>query len=226
MRLLLIRHGQTRSNQLGLLDTAPPGPELSPLGREQADRLADLLTAEPIDAVTASTARRAQQTATPLARRRGLAVEVADGLAEVAAGDWEMTGDPDLVRRYLDVLGHWMVGDLDLRTPGPAGESGAELFGRVDAAVAALVARGRPTQAVVAHGALLRTWASVRAVNLPPDFGAGRPLGNTGVIVLDRPDGDPGAGWTCRSWTGQPDLLVAPPGATDDPGAEPIPVPR
>lgn len=225
MRMLLIRHGQTRSNQLGLLDTAPPGPELSLLGREQAERLADLLADEPIEAVVASTARRAQETATPLARRRGLTVEVVDGLAEVAAGDWEMTGDPDLVRSYLDTLGHWMVGDLERRTPGPNGESGAELFARVDTAMAALVARGLPTLAVVAHGALLRTWASVRAVNLPADFGAGRPLGNTGVIILDRPDSDPATGWTCLSWTGQPDPLVAPPGTTGDPGAGPIPVP-
>ncbi len=225
MRMLLIRHGQTRSNQLGLLDTAPPGPELSPLGREQAERLADLLADESIEAVVASTARRAQQTATPLARRRGLAVEVVDGLAEVAAGDWEMTGNPELVRSYLDTLGHWMVGDLERRTPGPNGESGAELFARVDTAMAALVARDLPTLAVVAHGALLRTWASVRAVNLPADFGAGRPLGNTGVIILDRPDSDPATGWTCLSWTGQPDPLVPPPGTTGDPGAEPIPVP-
>jgi release factor glutamine methyltransferase len=36
VRLLLIRHGQTPSNVLGLLDTAPPGPGLTDLGVEQA----------------------------------------------------------------------------------------------------------------------------------------------------------------------------------------------
>ena len=222
MRLMLIRHGQTRSNQLGLLDTAPPGPELSPLGREQADLMADLLAAEQIDAIVASTARRAQQTAAPLARRRGLQVEVVEGFQEVAAGDWEMTGDPDLVRRYLDTLGSWMTGALEVRTPGPRGESGAELLARVDRALDAVLRRELTGAAVVAHGALLRTWASVRAVNLPAGFGATHPLGNTGVIVLERPNDNDDAGWTCRSWTGQPDPLVAAPGTTDDPGAEPI----
>ena len=36
MRLTLVRHGQTPSNVLGLLDTAPPGPGLTDLGQLQA----------------------------------------------------------------------------------------------------------------------------------------------------------------------------------------------
>lgn len=43
MRLLLIRHGQTPSNLKHLLDTAAPGPGLTPLGQDQAAALPQAL---------------------------------------------------------------------------------------------------------------------------------------------------------------------------------------
>jgi len=43
MRLILIRHGQTVSNVGGLLDTAHPGADLTPLGRQQAGSLVTTL---------------------------------------------------------------------------------------------------------------------------------------------------------------------------------------
>ena len=79
MRLLLIRHGQTPSNVLGLLDTAIPGPGLTDLGIEQAAALPAALADYRIDAIYASAQRRAQLTAQPLADARGLPIQVRDG---------------------------------------------------------------------------------------------------------------------------------------------------
>ena len=67
MRLFLIRHGQTSSNVLGLLDTEPPGPGLTELGVKQAAGILGQLVGAPIVAVFSSSATRAQQTAAPLA---------------------------------------------------------------------------------------------------------------------------------------------------------------
>lgn len=199
MRLILIRHGQTPSNVAGLLDTAPPGPGLTELGTEQAAVVPAALAAEPIDALYASTALRAQLTAAPLATARDLQVQIRAGLREIAAGDWEMLGDDDSVHGYLELIGDWLAGDLERRSPGAHGESGTEVLHRFDAVVDEIVASGVPAAAVVAHGAVNRLWASLRAGNLDDGFGARHPLRNTGIVVLD---GDPAAGWTALSWTG------------------------
>ncbi len=226
MRLVLIRHGQTPSNVLGLLDTAPPGPGLTDLGVEQAAAVPDTVAAEPIEAIYASTAVRAQQTAAPLALRRGLDVTIRHDLREIAAGDWEMRGDDASVRGYLGMIGGWMAGRRGDRTPGPDGESGQEVLERFDGVVREVVGTGVAGAALVAHGAINRFWASTRAINLDDGFGAVNALRNTGIVVLS---GDPEQGWTAHSWTGAHvgaagSAVPAGP-ADEDPFDEPIPVP-
>ncbi len=71
MRLYLIRHGQTPSNVIAALDTAAPGPGLTPEGVRQADAMATAFAGVSLDRVYASSLRRAQLTAGPLARARG-----------------------------------------------------------------------------------------------------------------------------------------------------------
>lgn len=234
MRLILIRHGQTPSNVLGLLDTAPPGPGLSDLGLAQAAAVPEVLVGEPIERIYASTARRAQLTAAPLAAALGLDVAVRAGLREVAAGGWEMMNDDASVQGYLGVIGSWMAGDLDGRTPGPSGESGREVLQRFDDVIGEIAGSGARCAAVVAHGAVNRLWASLRADNLDDEFGAVNSLRNTGIVVLT---GDPGHGWTARSWTGAqidgpmgtalpgPGQVLPDGGADEDPFDDPMPVP-
>lgn len=227
MRLVLIRHGQTPSNVLGLLDTIPPGPGLTDLGAGQAAAVPDAVAAEPIEAIYVSTAARAQQTAAPLSRRRGIDVTIRHDLREIAAGAWEMLGDDVSVRGYLGMIGGWMAGRLDDRTPGPNGEGGSQVLERFDSVVREVVESGVAGAALVAHGAVNRFWASTRAINLDNGFGAVNALRNTGIVVLS---GDLEQGWTARSWTGARIGDVGPATGTpatpdEDPFDEPIPVP-
>ena len=229
MRLLLIRHGQTPSNVLGLLDTDIPGPGLTELGQAQAAALPSSLRGQRIDAIYASVHRRAQLTAAPLAAARGLPVLVRDGLREVSAGDLEMLGDADSTRTYLRTLRQWMVGDLDLTMPGgPAGEG---VLARFDAVVDEVVGSLRRTAgddgcaAIFAHGAVLRFWAIVRASDLATvenAFGPHHTLHNTGMIVLESV---PAGGWRISSWAGRSiggDRLDDQ--AADGPGGDDLPV--
>ena len=201
MRLLLVRHGQTPSNAAHLLDTAVPGPSLTDLGRQQALALVEPLSGEGPGCVVASSQRRAQETASPLARALGLPVHVRDGLREVAAGDLEMRSDEASVRAYLGAVGAWAGGDLDERVPG--GEDGHEFTARYDAAVGEAVAlageSGAEALVVVSHGAAVRAWSGLRAVNLTAEFVVETGLLNTGVVVLE---GDPASGWVALSWEG------------------------
>jgi len=221
VRLFLVRHGQTQSNIDHLLDTAVPGADLSPLGREQAAALVETLGQRGIGAITASTLVRTQQTAAPLATHHGLDVETADGLREIEAGELEMLGDDESVRRYLEVVARWLDGELSVAEPGA--EDGHTFFARYDAAVLEAVSRassaGIETLALVSHGAAIRTWAGARVRNLSAEFVITTGLVNTGIVELV---GSPEDGWVCQSWMGavvdaeQAEIVGA--GPTAEPG--------
>lgn len=214
MRLYLVRHGQTASNVGGYLDTTVPGAPLNDLGREQAGLLVDVLAGRSLEAVYASTQRRARQTAAPLAASRGLDVVVRQGLREISAGELEMRNDEEAVRSYFAGFGAFAAGDLHATMPG--GETGADVLGRFDAVIEEIASGGVEAAAIVSHGAMLRTWAGYHCSNLDMEFVMRNPLTNTGVIVVD---GEPGSAWWAETWIGEP---VASPEHDAGPAGEPV----
>ena len=80
MDLLWIRHGEPERIAPGTGVRADPS--LTERGREQAQRLADWLAYEQIDAVLASPMRRAVDTAAPIAAALGIEIEIVEGLIE------------------------------------------------------------------------------------------------------------------------------------------------
>lgn len=197
MRLLLIRHAETTANADRLLDTSPPGADLSATGREQADALVDALADEPLGAIYVSDLVRTQQTAGPLAAARGLDAVVRPGLREIQAGEYEMAPDDGSWEAYLAVLYRWADGDPHARVPG--GESGVEVMRRYDEVVDEVAAH--EVAAIVSHGAVIRAWVGARAVNVDKGFIAASRLYNTAVIVLE---GDPTSGWRVVTWANEP----------------------
>ncbi|GGU85506.1 isomerase [Streptomyces filipinensis] len=214
MRLLLVRHAETPSNVDHLLDTAVPGPGLTPLGEAQAAALPEALADEDIEALYASTLLRTQLTAAPLAAARGLAVLVRDGIREVSAGDLEMLpGESPEGRRYMRTVFAWAAGDTTPRVPGA--ESGEEVLARYDAVIAEAAASGAGTVAMVSHGAAIRLWAAARAADVDVAFAAAHPLKNTGVVVVE---GSPSDGWKALSWQG----ATVEPAGEGGPAGEPV----
>jgi broad specificity phosphatase PhoE len=199
MRLLLIRHGQTPANVLGQLDTAHPGPGLTPLGHEQAASIPRALEEESVDALFASTLLRTQLTAAPLAAVRNLAVTVLGGIHEIEAGDLEKRSDRASVRAYLETVFAWGSGDLDARMPGDT--DGHHFFGRFNADIAEIVESGADTAVVVSHGAAIRVWVARNAGNVPPSFAGENELANTGVVIVE---GSFDEGWRLVEWAGTP----------------------
>lgn len=205
MRLLLIRHGQIQSNVDEVIDSRIPGPSLTPLGVEQAAALPEELRHEGIGALWVSSMVRTHQTAEPLARTNGLTTVERHGLHEIQGNHWELSGDPEHIAAYYDVVLAWAHGELERRMPG--GESGPEFFARYDAVVEEAVQAARhaglDTVALVSHGTAIRCWTSRRTDNLAAADLEQRPLDNTGVVVLEE-TGDAARPWTCRSWMGEP----------------------
>ena len=197
MRLLLIRHAETTANAERLLDTAPPGTDLSERGRVQAEQLVEALADVPVDAIYVSDLVRTQQTAAPLAAARGLVPLIRPGIREIQAGEYEMAPDDGSWGAYLAVLYRWADGEPHARIP--RGESGIEVLARYDAVVAE--AAEHEAAAIISHGAVIRAWTGARAANVDRAFVADTRLYNTAVIILD---GSPDSGWRVETWANEP----------------------
>lgn len=219
MRLILVRHGQTPANVDGILESTVPGPGLTSLGTQQAEQLVDSLEGQPIDALFVSTMVRTHLTAAPLAAARGLEPVERAGLREVAAGDVEGLKDEASVHQYVSTLFAWCGGELDLRMPGA--QDGHEVIERFDEVVSEVESLGLGTVALVSHGAIIRAWCAVRAVNIDLDFVSDHYVTNTGIVVVDGSSRD---GWEVTSWLGQSVSEAAAQGVASDhsPASEPL----
>jgi 2,3-bisphosphoglycerate-dependent phosphoglycerate mutase len=155
--ILLIRHGESQPAFPGKpfpLTDGRADPALAPEGVEQAQRIADRLATQHIDAIYVTSLRRTAQTAEPLARRLGLVPNVERQLREVGLGQWEggvyrerVAQNGPTVRRMLDE-GRWDVI--------PGAEPAGEFAGRVRDAIERLAA-AHPDQrlAVFTHGGVI-----------------------------------------------------------------------
>ena len=93
--ILLVRHGETVDNARQIMQGQTQG-ELNEQGREQALKVAERLSSEPIDAVVASDLHRAIQTAEYIAMPHGLPVTTTKLLRERDWGSFTGRFIPDL----------------------------------------------------------------------------------------------------------------------------------
>ncbi len=154
--LFLVRHGA--HDRLGrYLDGRRPGVPLSDEGRRQAERVADRLARERVDAVHASPLERTMATATPIAARHGLDVAVEPALLELDFGEW--SGMTFAALKPLDAWARWNAARATAATPAGDTMRAAQnrLLDFIDARRAAapegsfvLVGHADPLKAVVA----------------------------------------------------------------------------
>lgn len=102
MQILFIRHAQPAWDRDGV---AVDNPELTPLGHEQAKRLAERLAGLAdlqVDELLVSPLVRAQQTAAPIVDALGVVPTTHDWLAEIAAPPFEGTPSEQVQRVFAE----------------------------------------------------------------------------------------------------------------------------
>jgi len=150
--LLLVRHGHTDAAGKRLTGRAP-GVHLNELGRRQAERLVERLDGVRIDTIVSSPLERCRETAAPLAKARGRAVDVGRAWIEVGYGEW--TGRSISQLRRTKLWRRVMFAPSNVRFPG--GESLLEVQGRaVDATLDIAARHARGTVLVVSHADVIR----------------------------------------------------------------------
>lgn len=146
MRLILVRHGETRPNRegriLGLSDVP-----LTPIGRAQADAVASILREDMPSRLYTSPVGRASETARTISATLAVPLTSLEGLAEADAGELEGLTGQEMRRRYPDFARRWDEDSSTAQMPG--GESLSEVQRRAWSAVRGLVA-DHPDETVVA----------------------------------------------------------------------------
>lgn len=185
-RLVLIRHAEVEASLSGRI-YGSLDPALSPAGRERAETLAAWLRPVHLDAVHSSPARRAQETAAPLALDRRLDMTLHPGLADIDFGEWEGRSFEELERDEPELYRSWMTQPTRVRFPG--GEDFREVKARVLAALGE-IRSDASAAALVAHGGVNRIILA-DALGLADEnvFRLDQPLG--AVSVVDWIDGAP-----------------------------------
>ncbi|MPZ72247.1 MAG: histidine phosphatase family protein [Nitriliruptorales bacterium] len=90
--ILLVRHGESQPARPGVTFPVKDGhadPPLDAHGHHEAQRVAERLDSEDVDAIYVTPLQRTAQTASPLAQRLGVEPRVEPDLREVHLGEWE-----------------------------------------------------------------------------------------------------------------------------------------
>jgi broad specificity phosphatase PhoE len=152
--ITLVRHAETDGNVAGRWYGQTDSP-LSPVGEQQAARLARRLADRHFDVVVASDLGRTRATAAALGRE----FEVDVRWREPFVGDWETLSNEEIQQRWPDDLQALFAGE-DVSLGG--GERLSEVAVRQLAAYDELVERvGDGTALVIGHGLALLTLATV-----------------------------------------------------------------
>lgn len=152
-RIIAVRHGETAwntdSRMQGQLDIP-----LNALGRQQAQRLAQVLADEPLDAIYASDLSRAFDTAQAVAALTGHRVIADTALRERAFGAFQGLTYTEIEQRWPEQGARWRARDVDFVPEG--GESLRQLSVRsVEAAARLAAAHAGGTILLVAHGGVM-----------------------------------------------------------------------
>jgi broad specificity phosphatase PhoE len=181
-RLYVIRHGEVEERYQrvfgGRIDM-----DLSPLGREQAQALANFLDGVPFDAIYASPMKRVQQTLEPLLEKQNQLPIVLPELREVDFGAWTGLGWDEIEARFGVRAFEWFdrLAQDTIRDAEPA----ARFRERIRQSLERILGDGpgRVT-AVLCHGGVIRMMLAI-LLDLPLAKMAGFDFEYASLTIVD-----------------------------------------
>ena len=153
-KLIIVRHCQAQGNLerffQGNIDT-----DITPKGREQIDKTARMLSAEPIDIFYTSYKKRAIKTMEGINLYHNVPVVNDERLTEINAGKWEGMSLTDIEKQYPAEFDDW--NNHPERFHAPGGESMSQVYDRVSSALRDIIRdNDGKTVCIVSHGCAIK----------------------------------------------------------------------
>ena len=209
MKITFTRHGESQANLLREISNRGLKHPLTPLGRQQAAALADMLHDQAITRIYISPVLRAIETGIILAGRLGVEYEVVEALREYDVGVLEGRSDPDAWQAWQELFDAWRLRQRwQQRTEG--GESFYEVRQRFVPFIDHLIAQYGQSAAhlvCVGHGGLYSMMLPLVLVNL--DQAQITRLGGFAYTSCITSELTP-RGLVCTTWNGKPVESSAP----------------
>lgn len=117
-RLFLVRHCESTSNRLKILQGQNDNAPLTPRGHEQANKLAEIFSAVSVDRVWSSPLKRALQTATIIARVHGLEPIAEPRIQDVHMGKFQGKSIKEIQDKWSDLWRRWKQDPSSVNVPG------------------------------------------------------------------------------------------------------------
>ena len=157
MKIYLIRHGQSKANELNLF-LGHGDLDLTNKGYEQAKLTAKYLSKFKIDKIYSSDLKRAYHTAEVCAKLFGLAVIRQKNLRELDCGEWDQLTFEQIKEKYAETFAVFISDMANAYCDG--GESVSELQKRIVFAIKE-IANDNPdkTIAIFSHAAAIKAFA-------------------------------------------------------------------
>jgi probable phosphoglycerate mutase len=208
-RVRFVRHAESQINELSAIEV--PGQSLPPdsgvtypltqRGVDQAIALGDALRDDPILAIVSSPRLRCTQTADAIAFAKGMTIELAPGLVEVAFVDPTASMSTLDYVAMLQTMTSWVTGDHAAHTPG--GESLDQVLVRFLPVVTETIGHYADLPGdllFVSHSIVLSAALPFLFSNLSPVWALANVLPNTGIATGAYVD----SVLKCTDWNGAP----------------------
>ena len=144
--VLLVRHGQTRSNVTGFY-MGWSDEDIGEVGYTQAHRLSSRLASLPIASVYSSPLQRTCTTAEILAKPHDLEVQFSEDLIEIRLGDWQGLHMDEIKQIWPEIWQQSRIDPSDITLPN--GESFRQVTERAVQMFDKIVAANQGKQAVI-----------------------------------------------------------------------------
>ncbi len=157
LKLILVRHGQTKSNKIGAFVGHTDVP-LNRTGIEEAIEVADKLRDEAIDKIYCSPLKRARETASIIHEIFPKEIIFDEALKEINFGLWDNLTYKEIEERYPKEHSEWIKGKADFIFP--KGESVIAAYTRHKSFLDKIL-KEEGNFLIVAHGGFIRNAISM-----------------------------------------------------------------
>ncbi len=187
MKLYFVRHGESEANIQHVISNRDSPFSLSPLGKRQANALAQNLKDIRIAAIYSSPVLRARETAEILSQEFHLPYQSTEALREYDCGILEEKSDEASWKLHSEIAEDWTVNHNYLRKP-EGGENFLDIKKRFIPFIESFTHNHLNSQnhiLFVSHGGLLQLMLPEILTNIDHDFVRSHGIGHTQCISVE-----------------------------------------